>query len=125
MKKSSIFWLILLPTMVVSCQSTQKRLTTDEFEHKAQTPNTLIVDVRTPEEYSSGHINGAVNINFYDNSFEQQIKQLPANKIILVYCKSGNRSGKATSAMENMGFKQVYDLEGGINNWLQKGKPIE
>lgn len=76
-----------------------------------------LIDVRTPEEYAQGHLKNAVNINFYDAAFLDDMDKLDKSKELYIYCKSGNRSGKASKKLEKMGFTRVYDLQGGINNW--------
>lgn len=77
-----------------------------------------MVDVRTPEEYKSGYIGNAVNHNVMDSlAFLNTISALDKNKKILVYCKTGRRSGKALMMMKNIGFNKVYHLKGGITEW--------
>ncbi|MCB9293195.1 MAG: rhodanese-like domain-containing protein [Lewinellaceae bacterium] len=77
-----------------------------------------LLDVRTPKEYQEGHIEGAVNINFYDDDFLQQLeKQLDKDKPVLLYCRSGRRSANAAKQMQELGFKEVYDLKGGFLQW--------
>ena len=79
--------------------------------------NSILVDVRTPEEYAEGHIEGAVNINFYDEDFESQIGALNKDVPVFVYCQAGSRSRKACAKFEALGFKEVYDLEVGYSGW--------
>jgi len=76
-----------------------------------------LVDVRTPKEYTEGHIKDAKNINFYDDNFIDQISKLDKDKEIYIYCRSGGRSGKAAKQLEAAGFTKVYDLQGGFKNW--------
>ena len=76
-----------------------------------------LIDVRTPEEYAQGHLKNAVNINFNDPTFANDMDKLDKSKELYIYCRSGNRSGKASKQLGNMGFTKVYDLEGGINDW--------
>ena len=71
--------------------------------------NEVIIDVRTPEEFASGHLEGAVNINLQAPDFEEQINALDKNGSYAVYCRSGNRSAEAVSLMENVGFTDVED----------------
>ncbi|TDW28722.1 rhodanese-like domain-containing protein [Cryobacterium psychrophilum] len=71
--------------------------------------NTVIVDVRTPGEYSAGHLDGAVNVNLQSGSFEQEIAEYPVDGDYIVYCQSGNRSAQAVSIMESAGFSNVHD----------------
>jgi len=78
-----------------------------------------LIDVRTSNEYNRGHIKNAVNINFYDGHFYEQMSKLDKSKEIYVYCRSGNRSGKAASKLKEQGFTKIYDLQGGIINWTR------
>ena len=81
----------------------------------------LLIDVRTPQEFASGHLENAVNINYFDSDFTAQLKTLDKNKTVYLYCKSGRRSANAAEKLEDMGFVKIYDLEGGILNWQAKG----
>lgn len=74
--------------------------------------DTVIVDVRTPEEFASGHLEGAVNINLQSGQFEQEISTLSLDGEYLVYCRSGNRSAQAISIMQGLGFTDLTDLGG-------------
>jgi len=76
-----------------------------------------LVDVRTPKEFSEGHLKNAVNIDFFDTSFMEDMGKLDKNKELYIYCRSGNRSGKASKKLKAAGFTKVYDLEGGIIKW--------
>jgi len=76
-----------------------------------------LVDVRTPKEFSEGHLKNAVNIDFFDTSFMADMGKLDKNKELYIYCRSGNRSGKASKKLKAAGFTKVYDLEGGIIKW--------
>ncbi len=79
--------------------------------------NYILLDVRTPIEYKSGHIPGSLNIDFYDPNFLNKIKTLDKNKICLIYCRSGHRSAQAAILMERAGFKKIYNLSNGIISW--------
>lgn len=83
-----------------------------------------LVDVRTPDEYSEGHLEGAVNIDFYDEHFKENCSRLDKEKTVYVYCHSGGRSGKATDMLHEEGFKSVVDLSGGITGWKEAGMPV-
>lgn len=82
-----------------------------------------IIDVRTPEEFATGHLENAQNINIYDSDFAARIGKLDKEKPVFVYCKAGGRSADAAGQMQKMGFKQVYDLKGGFMAWSAAGKP--
>ncbi len=83
-----------------------------------------LVDVRTPEEFASGHLSGAGLIDFHAPSFQADIGKLPREAKILIYCRSGNRSGQALRLMESMGFKDAAHVAGGINAWKAQGLPV-
>jgi rhodanese-related sulfurtransferase len=76
-----------------------------------------LIDVRTPEEYNNGTIENAENINFYDDNFNEQLSGLDKSLPTFVYCQAGGRSFKAMEVMCELGFKMVYELEGGYSNW--------
>jgi len=77
----------------------------------------IILDIRTPEEFKSLHIDSAVNLDFYSNTFITDIDKLGKDKIYLVYCRSGRRSGITVNKMIEMGFKNIYHLHYGFMNW--------
>lgn len=80
-----------------------------------------IFDVRTPEEFTQGHIDDAVNVNWLGDNFVADAKKFDKTKPIFVYCKSGNRSKKATEKLNELGFKNIYELEGGFMKWSDEG----
>lgn len=82
-----------------------------------QNSEVQLIDVRTAKEVSGGHISGAVNYDFYSGDFRQQLQQLDPTKTTVVYCKSGGRSGRTRQILKKMGFREVYDLEGGYRTW--------
>ena len=79
-----------------------------------------LVDVRTPEEFEAGHIDGAQNINVKSDAFVREIEKLSKSDTLLVYCRSGKRSLYAAQVMVSFGFEKIYDLEGGFLNWKQE-----
>ncbi len=106
--------------------SPSKLLNVNEFELKlSSTPNGQIVDVRTPEEYDKGHIEGSVNINYQGNNFTADIEKLDKLKPTFVYCQSGGRSAESCSYMANHGFKELYELKNGFSSWTHYNKPVE
>ena len=84
----------------------------------------LLIDVRTPQEYQQGHIENSKNINIAGDSFKEEIQKLDKSQPVYVYCKVGGRSAKAASMLKEMGFEEVYDLEGGIRNWESSGMEV-
>lgn len=94
-------------------------LSQEEWEEQLeQDENSFILDVRTPEEVDEGYIPGATNIDIYlGQDFLNELEKLDKTKNYYVYCRSGNRSGQACAIMNSAGFKNAYNLEGGIMNW--------
>jgi len=84
----------------------------------------IIIDIRTPEEFNEGHIENAINIDFYSETFKEDLDKLDKNKTYFIYCRSGNRSGRAMPIMKDLGFKEVYNLSVGIKEWIAEGLPV-
>ena len=97
----------------------------EKFQKLSSKKKNILIDVRTPEEMQEGHLEGALNINFLSDGFENEIKQLDKTKTYLLYCRTGKRTAKAGAAMKAAGFKKVIILDGGITAWKEQGKPIE
>jgi thioredoxin 1 len=118
------FTIILNSCSTGQSQNTKTNLTAVEFAEKIkELPNTPIIDVRTPDEFSGGHLQNAQNIDISDSNFEQQIETLDKSKPVFVYCLSGGRSASAASKMREIGFKEVYELDGGIMKWRGANLP--
>lgn len=111
-----LFQMILLS---VACQvSDSAAISNEEFERISKDTGVVILDVRTVDEYSNGHIPSAKNIDVLQSSaFKQQIESLPKNKTYLVYCRSGKRSATALNIMKESGFINVKHLEHGFSGW--------
>jgi len=99
-------------------------ITTTDFKSLNSVENIQLIDVRTIEEYNTGYIGGALNIDFYKSSFVDSINVLDKSKTTVVYCKSGNRSSKSALMMKSLGFKKVYNLKEGMNGWLSNRNEI-
>ena len=87
-------------------------------------PDLIIIDVRTPEEFAGGHIQGSINIDFYASTFEEELSKLDRNKTYLIYCHSGTRSGEALVIMEELDFQEAYSISGGITAWQAAGLSV-
>ncbi len=93
------------------------------FKQKLESlSNEQLVDIRTPEEFGAGHLADAVNYDFYESYFETQLTQLKQDQPVMIYCKSGGRSGKTFAKLKGMGFKEVYDMKGGYDRWMKEVK---
>jgi phage shock protein E len=84
----------------------------------------VILDVRTPEEFAEGHIDGAVMIDFYRDDFAAAVAQLDPDVPYVLYCRSGNRSGQTAALMTELGFSAVDDVDGGVIAWQNAGLPL-
>ena len=82
----------------------------------------LLIDVRTPEEFASGHISGAVNIPV--DSLSSRLSEVPQGQPLVVYCRSGNRSATASEILADAGYSSIYDM-GGLTDWTARGFPVE
>ena len=131
---SSIGLLFGLFLLLPNCTPTDKKegserevvtLSARDFKSTlASKPDAVLVDVRTPDEFSEGIIEGAINIDFKDPSFGEKISALDKDKTYFVYCLSGKRSGDAAKQMESAGFKSIYLLKGGYKDWKNEGLEI-
>ena len=84
----------------------------------------VILDIRTPGEYQSGHLQEAIMIDFYSRSFVEDISRLDKKKSYLVYCRSGNRSARSMDLLKKLQFQKIYHLTTGINGWNSAGLPL-
>jgi len=90
-----------------------------------ENPDFIVLDVRTPEEYSEGHVEGAINVNYNAPNFSDVMDIVYKDKAYLVYCRSGKRSGGALAIMEEKGFLEIYHMNGGILEWTAEDLPLE
>lgn len=89
----------------------------DKFKSLIDEGNGLLLDVRTPGEVANGTIEGSTNINFNSPTFKSDVEKLDKDKPVYVFCASGRRSGNAMRMMKDMGFKEIYNLNGGYRGW--------
>ena len=103
-------------------------VTTDKayalIQENADNPVFFIIDVRTPEEFDGGYIEGAINIDYYSEDFRAHLETLDKYKAYLIYCRSGRRSAGARDVMAELGFREVYNMSGGITEWEAQGLPV-
>jgi rhodanese-related sulfurtransferase len=88
-------------------------------------PGFVVLDVRTPAEFASGHLASAVNVDFRAGDFEARASKLERSRSYLVYCRTEHRSGLALPILQRLGFTSLYHLEGGITEWQRQGLPVE
>ncbi len=126
MKKLSLLILFIATSFVASSQEVAQKtvnaiLTVDNYKEVVIGKEVQLVDVRTPDEYHAGKIDDAINIDYFDQeNFAKAFEKLDKNKPLYVYCRSGHRSHESAVLLEKMGFKEIYDLEGGYIAWSEK-----
>ncbi len=95
-----------------------------DFAAAAEQPGVVLLDVRTPQEYADGHLDGATNVDLNAPDFADRMAELDPDLTYAVYCRSGNRSATATAFMLQEGFAAPYELRGGILAWQSAGLPV-
>lgn len=126
--KHAIYWIAITMCMAQAsgCNSNDNitSMPASEFQKEIKTDSVQLVDVRTPQEYEEGHINGAININVQSKDFQKIVeKELSKDSTVLVYCRSGRRSLEAAGVLTKLGYK-VVNLKGGIIEWKHDGLPV-
>ena len=102
------------PTSVVHLEA-------DEAWSLLNNAELILLDIRTPMEFMAGHLSGAINIDYYDAEFAEQLKKLDREAAYFLYCRSGNRTSHSLSLFQSLGFKKIYHLYGGIIDWVASG----
>ena len=127
MKKWSI---LILVFSVLACSRSGSEIVSQVLSPQAiadqlkANPEIVVIDVRTPEELTSGFIAGAINLNFNSSEFKKSLERLDRSKTYFVYCAIGKRSGKAQQMMKEMGFEHAQSMDGGLNAWVAAGLPV-
>lgn len=129
MKRTLLFILPALLITLTACQSARTQSTNllapKAFDQRLrELRDVILVDVRTPEEYAEGHLQGSVNIDWEGDHFEAETAKLDKTKPVFVYCLAGSRSADAAEALRKSGFKSIYNLDGGIEAWEKAGFPV-
>jgi rhodanese-related sulfurtransferase len=125
---NNIICTVLLSAIIISCTAqTKTALTADDFEKQITTQKKIqILDVRTPGEFFGGHIKNALQADWNDKTeFEHRLSFVDKSKPVYVYCQAGGRSAAAADKMRKAGYKNVYELTGGMNAWRAASKPLE
>jgi rhodanese-related sulfurtransferase len=128
--KQFIIALVLVSAFTFGCKEIPsdgsiKIVTAEEMKELSQLDDVQLVDVRTPEEYHDGHIDGFQNIDFLSDTFQDDIEKLDKTKPVIVYCRSGKRSAKSAKILKDHGFVKIYDLKGGIQQWKYEGNEVK
>lgn len=85
----------------------------------------VLLDVRTPSEYSEGHLRKSLNIDLNNSNFAQEVSKLDKAKYYVVYCRSGRRSAAAAEQMKSLGFDKISNMLGGTLKWMSESRPLE
>ena len=84
----------------------------------------ILIDVRTQDEFDLGHIDSAINLDFYSDTFQNEILSLPKNEKIVLYCRTNNRSSKTAAILKQNGYRDILVISGGITEWVKNGNDI-
>ena len=131
MKKLLLVLLVMAVTLTVGCVEPRTPIIADISTQDAFTmiqdnqdnADFFIIDVRTPDEFDSGHLENATNLNYRADNFSDEINNLDKDKTYLIYCAVGGRSSGALTVMGELGFMEVYNMLGGINQWKAEELP--
>ena len=125
MRNAKVLLCVLCFTALMGCKDTKVEgaevISPKEAHTLLQTNDILLIDVRTPEEFDSGHIENAKNFDFKSNAFNEAIQTLEKEQPIIVYCRSGKRSAKSIKNFREAGFTKLYMLKGGLLKWEDTG----
>jgi len=128
--KSKLFILLFITLSLSNCKKSDTTKTETIFESVdpktfsealKSTDGAQLIDVRTPDEYNSKHIDNAVNIDINNPNFDTELAKLDKTKPVFVYCLSGGRSKAAATKMQSLGFAKIYELDGGMMKWNASG----
>ena len=100
------------------------QMNSDELLDFIEINSAILVDVRTHDEYNSGYIENSLNIDYLSNDFSENVEKLDKNTPIVLYCRSGKRSSLSANKLSELGFKEIYNLEGGILGWIELGNSV-
>lgn len=126
-----LFASILTLVIISGCIGTEKltekaqyvNITVQQGKEMIDRGEVFILDVRTPEEYDAGHINGSKLIPL--EVLDKRLNDIPRDRKLLVYCRTGHRSAQASEILVNNGFKEIYNMQGGITAWANAGYSVE
>ena len=119
------YFYFLLIISLLSCNLNKSNLiSAHDFDEMIRIDkSSIIIDVRTPEEFNKGHLRNSLNVNWLDENFDENLNIFSKDLPVMVYCLSGGRSSKANERIKSLGFKNVYELDGGILEWRKNKLP--
>lgn len=132
MKIKIIVSLVLLCVVFTNCKEGKAQkgtiieiISVQDMEETLNADSVQLIDVRTAQEYSGGHIANAKNIVYQGEDWDVQVAALDKEQPVYVYCAKGGRSAKCASILEEAGFTKIFDLDGGITKWISEGYTVE
>jgi rhodanese-related sulfurtransferase len=129
MKKYYLYLHLIIVLSVFGCnqlvsQDSFVNAEPEQFQSLISKEKVQLIDVRTPEEFKEGHLNHALNIDYYSDSFSSEISKLDNQKPVYIYCHSGKRSTNSVAIFKKAGFTKIYNLDGGIQGWKSLNLPL-
>ena len=118
---------ILSLVLVFSCEllnTTEISMISESDFVEIQDSDYILIDVRTKDEFDLGHIDNAINLDFYSDTFQSEILSLPKNEKIVLYCRTNNRSSKTATILKQNGYRDILVISGGITEWVKNGNDI-
>ena len=129
MKRFLLIFILVFASCLSGCRNDSddqiKLVTAEEMISLMELEGVQLVDVRTAKERVDGFIESSQNIDFNSPTFDDDILKLDKNKPVILYCRSGKRSAKCAEKLKDAGFVKIYDLKGGITQWLFSNHEIE
>ena len=126
MKKILVSFMLFSGLIACNSEAQKASLSVADFETKMQLGTYQLLDVRTAEEYQTGHLKKSLQADWNNpQQFKDRVQYLDKSKPILVYCASGGRSGNAAQYLLSLGYKEVLNMEGGLTAWKMSGKAVE
>ena len=116
-------FILLLAVFLCSCNEQFEYISVDEFNNFSDDEFELI-DVRTVEEFQSGYISRAINIDFFSTDFIDKFKETDSSLKLILYCRTDNRSSKSAKILIDNNYKNIYVIKGGIEEWISQGNPV-
>ncbi len=126
---TAILLIIVAPIIAMGCSAGNAQVIDTQvaytmIQSNKDNPDFVIIDIRTRDEFNSGHLANAVMIDYYSPDFKQKLGELDRSKKYLIYCKAAVRTVGAAKIMKELGFKEIYDIAGGITKWKEQGLPV-
>ena len=121
-------FIITFSSTIFSCtlfnNESINQINSDELVEFVELNDAILLDVRTKDEFNSGYIENSLNIDYFSDEFYINVDKLDKNIPIILYCRSGRRSGLSANKMKKLGFKEIYNLDGGVLEWIEQGNVV-